>query len=155
MPSSTDAISGSGALCTQEFIDRRNPAGPVSPRRRRTIGDRSPGCRAFEALLIVAVFLHTADVVGPGNPGHPRRMVNTSQDPDCSGIDRQDIFGRSGDTANQVGGFAIVAGAEVGRPGRLLAQPVGPEAPSNPGIVERRALISWFPARLGSTTALR
>ena len=28
--SSTDAISGSGAICTQEFIDRRNPAGPVS-----------------------------------------------------------------------------------------------------------------------------
>jgi hypothetical protein len=39
--SSTDAI-GSGAICTQEFIDRRNQAGPVNPRRRRTIGDR-PG----------------------------------------------------------------------------------------------------------------
>ena len=30
MPSSTDAIGGSGAICTQEFMDRRNPAGPVS-----------------------------------------------------------------------------------------------------------------------------
>ncbi len=68
--SSTDAISGSGTLCTQEFIDRRNPAGPVSPRCRRTIGDR-PGT-AFEALLIVAVFLRTADVLGRGNPVTPQ-----------------------------------------------------------------------------------
>ena len=76
-------------------------------------------------------------------------MVSTSLDPDCSGIDRRDIFGRSGDTANRVGGFVVVAGQRWVGPAGCWLNRSGLRRRQTPGTVERRALVSWFPAQLG------
>ncbi len=75
-------------------------------------------------------------------------MVSTSLHQNSAGIDRPDTFGRSGDTANQVEGFTIVAGQRWVGPAGCWLNRSGLRRRQTPGTDEQSALISWLPARL-------